>query len=81
MKNSQQHLGNEANVTLRKNINLGSQATFSLSHDVIFLMVSSLLGSFLVSFHLQSAICGLQSAVCSLQSANVIHRKTKLRPK
>ena len=82
MKNSQQHLGKEANVTLRKNINLNcSQATFSLSHDVIFLMVSPLLGRFLVSFNLQSAICGLQSAVCglrsavcSLQSANVIHR-------
>ena len=58
MKNSQQHLGNEANL-----------ATFSLSHDVIFLMVSPLLGRFLVSFNLQSAICGLQSAVCSLQSA------------
>ena len=53
MKNSQQHLGNEANL-----------ATFSLSHDVIFLMVSPLLGRFLVSFNLQSAICGLQSAVC-----------------
>ena len=76
MKNSQQHLGNEANL-----------ATFSLSHDVIFLMVSPLLGRFLVSFNLQSVICGLQSAVCSLksavcglqsavcglQSANVIH--------
>ena len=58
MKNSQQHLGNEANL-----------ATFSLSHDVIFLMVSPLLGRFLVSFNLQSAICGLQSVVCSLQSA------------
>ena len=70
MKNSQQHLGNEANL-----------ATFSLSHDVIFLMVSPLLGRFLVSFNLQSEICGLQSVVCSLQSAvcglqsaNVIHR-------
>ena len=63
MKNSQQHLGNEANL-----------ATFSLSHDVIFLMVSPLLGRFLVSFNLQSAIYGLQSVVCSLQSANVIHR-------
>ena len=64
-----------------------SKVTFSLSHDVIFLMVSPLLGRFLVSFNLQSAICGLQSAVCglrsavcglrsavcSLQSANVIH--------
>ena len=64
MKNSQQHLGNEANL-----------ATFSLSHDVIFLMVSPLLGRFLVSFNLQSAICGLQSAaglqsvVCNLRSA------------
>ena len=58
MKNSQQHLGNEANL-----------ATFSLSHDVIFLMVSPLLGRFLVSFNLQSAICGLQSVVCGLQSA------------
>ena len=58
MKNSEKHLGNEANL-----------ATFSLSHDVIFLMVSPLLGRFLVSFDLQSAICGLQSAVCSLQSA------------
>ena len=64
MKNSQQHLGNEANVTLRKNINLGSQATFSLSNVVIFLMVSPLLGRFLVSFDLQSAICSLQSAFC-----------------
>ena len=64
MKNSQQHLGNEANVTLRKNSNLGFQATFSLSNVVIFLMVSPLLGRFLVSFHLQSAVCGLQSAVC-----------------
>ena len=63
MKNSQQHLGNEANL-----------ATFSLSHDVIFLMVSPLLGRVLVSLNLQSAICGLQSPVCSLQSANVIHR-------
>ena len=58
MKNSQQHLGNEANL-----------ATFSLSHNVIFLMVSPLLGRFLVSFNLQSVICGLQSEVCSLQSA------------
>ena len=58
MKNSQQHLGNEGNL-----------ATFSLSHDVIFLMVSPLLGRFLVSFNLQSEICGLQSVVCSLQSA------------
>ena len=32
-------------------------------------MVSPLLRRFLVSFNLQSAICGLQSAVCSLQSA------------
>ena len=38
MKNSQQHLGNEANL-----------ATFSLSHDVIFLMVSPLLGRFLLA--------------------------------
>ena len=51
-------------------------------------MVSPLLGRFLVSFNLQSAVCGLQSAVfglqsavcslrsavCSLQPANVIHR-------
>ena len=58
MKNSQQHLGNEANL-----------ATFSLSQDAIFLMVSPLLGSFLVSFNLQSEICGLQSVVCSLWSA------------
>ena len=64
MKNSEKHLGNEANL-----------ATFSLSHDVIFLMVSPSLGRFLVSFNLQSAIRGLQSAVCSLQSANVIHRR------
>ena len=56
VKNSQQHLGNEANLT-----------TFSLSHDVIFLMVSPLIGRFLVSFNLQSVICGLQSVVCSLQ--------------
>ena len=40
-------------------------------------MVSPLLGRFLVSFNLQSAICGLQSAVCSQQSANVIHRFLK----
>ena len=58
MKNSQQHLGNEANL-----------ATFSLSQDVIFLMVSPLLQRFLVSFNLQSAICGLWSAGYSLQSA------------
>ena len=58
MKNREQHLGNEANF-----------ATFSLSHDVIFLMVSPLLGRFLVSFILQSEICGLQCVVCSLQSA------------
>ena len=32
-------------------------------------MVSPLLGRFLVSFNLQSAVCGLQSAVCSLRSA------------
>ena len=32
-------------------------------------MVSPLLGRFLVSFNLQSAICGLQSAVCGLRSA------------
>ena len=81
MKNSQQHLGNETNVTLRKNINLNcSQATFSLSHDVIFLMVTPLLGRFLVSFHLQSAICGLQSAVCSLQMSytaqTFIHKRS-----
>ena len=44
-------------------------------------MVSPLLGRFLVSFNLQSAVYGLQSAVfglqsavCSLQPANVIHR-------
>ena len=30
-------------------------------------MMSPLLGRFLVSFKLQSAICDLQSAVCSLQ--------------
>ena len=37
-----------------------------LSHDFIFLKTSPLLGGFLVSFNLQSAICGLrlQSAVC-----------------
>ena len=58
MKNSQQHLGNEANL-----------ATFSLSHHVIFFMVSPLLRRFLVSFNLQSTICSLQSAVCSLRSA------------
>ena len=46
-----------------------SQATFSLSRDVTFLMVSPLLGRFLVSFNLQSAICSLQSAVCGLQSS------------
>ena len=48
-----------------------SQATFSLSHDVIFLMTSALLGRFLVLFNLQSAICGLQSA-------NVIHRSQRM---
>ena len=58
MKNSEQHLGNEANL-----------ATFSLSRDVIFLMVSPLLGKFWVSFNSQSAIRGLQSVVCSLESA------------
>ena len=58
MKNSQRHLGNEANL-----------ATFSLSHNAIFFMVSPLLGRFLVSFNLQSTICGLQSAVCGLRSA------------
>ena len=47
VKNSQQHLGNEANVTLRKNINLVPRL---LSHDVIFLMTSHLLLRFLVSF-------------------------------
>ena len=47
MKNSQQHLGNEANVALRKNINLVPRL---LSHDVIFFMVSPLLGRFLVSY-------------------------------
>ena len=48
-------------------------------------MVSPLLGRFLVSFNLQSAICGLQSAVCgpqsavcSLQSANVIHQSASV---
>ena len=69
MKNSQQHFGNEANITLHKNINIVPKATFSLSHDFIFLKTSPLLGRFLVSFNLQSAICSLQSAVCSLQSA------------
>ena len=47
-------------------------ATFSLSHDVIFFMVSPLLGRFLVSFNqynLQSVVCSLWSAVCSLQSS------------
>ena len=86
MKNSQQHLGNEANVTLRKNINLVPRLLSHTIFLVIFLMVSPLLGRFLVSFNLQSAnlwsavyslqsaVCGLQSAVCDLQSANVIHR-------
>ena len=32
-------------------------------------MVSPLLGRFLVSFNLQSVICGLRSAVCGLRSA------------
>ena len=67
MKNSKQHFGNEANVTLQKNINLVPKATFPLSHDFIFLKTSPLLGRCLVSFNLQSAICGLQFA-------NVIHR-------
>ena len=48
MKDSQRRLGNEANATC-------SQATFSLSQDVICLMASPLLGRFLVSFNLQSA--------------------------
>ena len=74
MNNSEKHFGNEANVTLHKNINLVPKATFSLSHDFIFLKTSPLLGRFLVSFNFQSAICGLQSAVCGLQSANIIHR-------
>ena len=56
-------------TTLCRFFNLCSQVTFSLSHDVIFLMVSPLLGRFLVSFNLLSAICGLQSAVCGLRSA------------
>ena len=73
MKNSQQHSGNVANVTLYKNINLVPKATFSLSHDFIFLKTSPLLGRLLVPFNLQSPICSLQSAVCGLQSANVIH--------
>ena len=54
---------------MHKNINLVPKATFSLSHDFIFLKTSPLLGRFLVSFNLQSAICDLQSAVCSLRSA------------
>ena len=49
VKNSQQHLGNEANVTAQK-YQPCSQATFSLSHDVIFFMTSHLLLRFLVSF-------------------------------
>ena len=67
MNNSEKHFGNEANVTLHKNINLVPKATFSLSQDFIFLKTSPLLGRFLVSFNFQSAICGLQSA-------NIIHR-------
>ena len=74
VKNSQQHLGNEANVTVQK-YQPCSQATFSLSHNVMFLMTSPSLGRVLVSFNLQSAICGLQSAVCGMESANVIHRE------
>ena len=69
MNNSQQHLGNEANVPRYFAQKYQPCSTFLLSDDFIFLMVSPLLGRFLVSFNLQSAICGLQSAVCSLQSA------------
>ena len=32
----EKHFGNEAKVTLHKNINLVPKATFSLSHDFIF---------------------------------------------
>ena len=54
MKNSQQHLGNETNVTLRKNINL----------------VPRLLSHFRTMFYnLQSAVCSLRFAVCGLRSA------------
>ena len=92
MKNSQQHLGNEANAILCKKFQLCSQATFSVSqkpgNDVIFLMTSLLLRIFLVSFNLQSAICGLWSAVCGLRSAvcglrfaNVIHRQVDKKRK
>ena len=69
-KNSQQHLRNEANVTAQK-YQPCSQVTFSLSHDVIFLMVSPLLKRFFVSFNLQSVVCTLRSAVCSLQSCSL----------
>ena len=59
MKNSQQYLGNEANL-----------ATFSLSYDVRFLMVSPLLGRFFGVFYF--TICNLRSAVCSLQMSYTV---------
>ena len=71
MNNSEKHFGNEANVTLHKNINLVPKATLSLSDDFIFLKTQSLFGRFLVSFNLQSAICGLQSAVCKCHTPQI----------
>ena len=60
-------LGMRPMYNFEQNYQPCSQATFSLSQDVIFLMTSPLFGRFLVSVNLQSEICGLQSAVCSLQ--------------
>ena len=77
MKNSQQHLGNEANVSLRKNINVVPRLLSHFHTMSLFLMVSPLLGRFFVCFNLQSEFCGLQSVVCGLQSGNVIHRLAK----
>ena len=69
VKNSQQHLGNEANVILRKKYQPCFQATSLLSYkprnNFIFLMTSTF---GVISF----TICNLWSA-CSLQSANIIH--------
>ena len=69
--NSQQHLENEANVTLRKNINLGYFLTFTRCY--IFDGVTFVRKFFWCLFY------NLQSAVCSLQSANVIHCSVLLK--
>ena len=71
MKNSQQHLGNEANVTLRKNINLGPRL-FSHFHAMLYFWWCHLYQKdfwCLLICNLQSAVCSLQSSVCSLQFA------------